>query len=116
MGKNQEEKGKEYYQQSVGKICSAHADAKLAQYQAATDNKYKKRDYIQAKLKVCEKGCYEHLWVWVLDTNEENKTISGTVANEPMHEDSIIRYGQVITVPFEIIQSLIPHTYNVSDN
>lgn len=116
MDRNQEEESKEYYKQSVGKICSSHADEKLAQYQAATDNKYRKRDYVQAKLKVCEKGCYEHLWVWVLDINEEEKTISGTLSNQPMHENSIIKYGQVVTVPFSIIQALIPHTYNVSDN
>lgn len=113
--KNQEERGKEYFQ-NVGKISVEDAKKRFEDYQKATDNKYKKRDYVKSEIKVCEKGCTELIWVWVLEVNDENKTISGKISNDPIHVDAIVKHGDIVTISFNSIESLIPHTYNVSDN
>jgi uncharacterized protein YegJ (DUF2314 family) len=113
--KNQEERGREYFQ-NVGKIGAEEAKKKYETYQKATDNKYRKRDYVQSEIKVCEKGCTEHIWIWVLKVDEISKTISGRISNDPMHNNAIVKHGDIITISFDSIESLIPHTYNASDN
>jgi uncharacterized protein YegJ (DUF2314 family) len=104
------------YLENIGKISEEENVKILADYQAKTNHKYKRLDYVKSAIKVNDNGCIEHMWVWVLTVDETARTITGKLSNDPLHGDSIVKHGDMLTISFNDIESIIPHTHTTTNN
>lgn len=101
---------------NIAYICPKHQAERLKEYQDKATHEYDFNDYIKASIdcRNPDKDRMPHIesmWIQVKSVDQDLKTVTGVLANDPVRSNSKYKYGDKITVNFSEICDFLPQYY-----
>jgi hypothetical protein len=103
---NKKKSNSSYYSENVNNIHEQCADDRLKEYQKIATHDYKTCDFVKIKIKTGEDD-FEYMWIKVIESSKENKTVRGTLSNDPLIKDLGVKYGDEFSFGFDKISELL---------
>lgn len=91
---------------NINHSCVHHHEAVLEEYQKETNNFYLKDDFVKTAF-LMDDDTVEHMWVKVIDVNQEQNSLTGYLWNDPLSPSEKFQLYSRVSVDFNKISSLI---------